>query len=204
MGMSAEWIMLFFCKQTKGYEGYLTKDRASEAAQKRFGFHFWSICTWFHWLIKQEREGTNPCTKMHSHTLMQNDLNFFYFILRRISVSETFKQSVLNVLITQKLRSFGRLVPPLQGKITSYPSGHIIFFFQRRFCANNVSVPSLFISTKMIATKNSDLTIKPFFPGKLAGMPTVLRWGFFRRLFTCNCAHCTIRTVIHFPSESRK
>lgn len=126
----------------------------------------------------------------------------FYFIL--ISVSETFKQSVLNVLITQKLRSFGRLVPPLQGKITSYPSGHIIFFFQRRFCANNVSVPSLFISTKMIATKNSDLTIKPFFPEKLAGMPTVLRWGFFRRLFTCNCAHCTIRTVIHFSSESRK
>lgn len=167
-------------------------------------FTFGRFAPGFHWLIKQEREGTNPCTKMHSHTLMQNDLNFFYFILRRISVSETFKQSVLNVLITQKLRSFGRLVPPLRGKITSYPSGHIIFFFQRRFCANNVSVPSLFISTKMIATKNSDLTIKPFFPGKLAGMPTVLRWGFFRRLFTCNCAHCTIRTVIHFSPESRK
>lgn len=153
MGMSAEWIMLFFCKQTKGYEGYLTKDKASEAAQKRFGFHFWSTCTWFHWLIKQEREGTNPCTKMHSHTLMQNDLNFLNFILRRISVSETFKQSVLNVLITQKLRSSGRLVPPLQGKITSYPSGHVIFFFQRRFCANNVSVPSLFISTKWLQPK---------------------------------------------------
>lgn len=131
MGMSAEWIMFYFCKQTKGYEGYLTKDRASEAAQKRFGFHFWSICTWFHWLIKQEREGPNPCTKMHSHAKW---FEIFYFILSElISVSETFEQSVLNVLITQKLRSFGRLVPPLQGKITSYPSGHIIFFSKDGF-----------------------------------------------------------------------
>lgn len=177
MGMSAEWIMLFFCKQTKGYEGYLTKDRASEAAQKRFGFHFWSICTWFHWLIKQEREGTNPCTKMHSHTLMQNDLNFFYFILRRISVSETFKQSVLNVLITQKLRSFGRLVPPLQGKITSYPSGHIIFFSKDGFVPIMFQFLRFSFQQKWLQPKNSDLTIKPFFPEKLAGMPTVLRWA---------------------------
>lgn len=162
MGMSAEWIMLFFCKQTKGYEGYLTKDKASEAAQKRFGFHFWSISTWFHWLIKQEREGTNPCTKMHSHTLMQNDLKFFLFYTERISVSETFKQSVLNVLITQKLRSFGRLVPPASGQDNILSERTHNFFFQRRFCANNVSVPSLFISTKMIATKKFWLNNKTF------------------------------------------
>lgn len=117
MGMSAEWIMFFFCKQTKGY---LTKDKASEAGKKRFGFHFWSICTWFHWLIK--REGTNPCTKMHSPTIMTDFKNpqpkwfGILFYTERISVSETFKQSVLNVLITQKLWSFGRLVPSASGQ----------------------------------------------------------------------------------------
>lgn len=203
MGMSAEWIMLFFCKQTKGYEGYLTKDRASEAAQKRFGFHFWSICTWFHWLIKQEREGPNPCTKMHSHTLMQNDLKFFILYWANFRVRDLWTKRVKRFNYA-KVTIIWEVSTPASGQDNILSERTHNFFFQRRFCANNVSVPSLFISTKMIATKNSDLTIKPFFPEKLAGMPTVLRCGFFRRLFTCNCAHCTIRTVIHFSSESRK